>query len=87
MRTLAPYATLLCAAAVIFAAVHVLFHGARCQPSAVSQRQIPVYSVATDEKKIAISFDAAWGAEKTSEIMDILEQYDIKTTFFWSVSG
>jgi polysaccharide deacetylase family sporulation protein PdaB len=82
MRTLAPYATLLCAAAVIFAAVHVLFHGGALPASAGSQRQIPVYSVATDEKKIAISFDAAWGAEKTSEIMDILEQYDIKTTFF-----
>ena len=33
-------------------------------------------------KKIAISFDAAWGAEYTSKIMDILEERDIKTTFF-----
>src|SRR5690554_4553711 len=47
-----------------------------------TSRQLPIYSVATDEKKIAISFDAAWGAEYTSKIMDILEERDIKTTFF-----
>jgi polysaccharide deacetylase family sporulation protein PdaB len=47
-----------------------------------NKKQLPIYSVATDEKKIAISFDAAWGAEYTSKIMDILEERDIKTTFF-----
>ena len=34
--------------------------------SAVSQfgdRKLPVYSVQTTEKKIALSFDCAWGAE------------------------
>ena len=36
----------------------------------------------TDEKKIAISFDAAWGAEYTDEILDILKKRNIKTTFF-----
>ena len=48
----------------------------------IASGNIPVYSVDTSEKKIAISFDAAWGAEKTSRIMDILEERDIKTTFF-----
>jgi polysaccharide deacetylase family sporulation protein PdaB len=47
-----------------------------------NRKQLPIYSVATHEKKIAISFDAAWGAEYTSKIMDILEERDIKTTFF-----
>ncbi|NLC44784.1 MAG: polysaccharide deacetylase family protein [Clostridiales bacterium] len=46
------------------------------------KKELPIYSVQTDEKKIAISFDAAWGAEYTSTIMDILEERDIKTTFF-----
>lgn len=45
-------------------------------------RKLPIYSVETNEKKIAISFDAAWGADSTSKIMDILDQYQIKTTFF-----
>ena len=47
-----------------------------------STRKIPVYSVETSEKKIAITFDAAWGADKTREIMDICDQYGIKATFF-----
>lgn len=42
----------------------------------------PIYSVETKEKKIAISFDAAWGADKTAGIMDILDQHNVKATFF-----
>lgn len=45
-------------------------------------RRLPIYSVGTREKKAAISFDAAWGADKTRTILDILDEYDIKTTFF-----
>lgn len=47
-----------------------------------TRKELPIYSVQTEEKKIAISFDAAWGAEYTSKIMDILEEKNIKTTFF-----
>ncbi len=47
-----------------------------------ARKELPIYSVDTEEKKIAISFDAAWGSEKTEEILDILDQYKIKTTFF-----
>lgn len=32
-------------------------------------KKVPIYNVQTDEKKVAISFDAAWGADKTEEIM------------------
>ena len=46
------------------------------------RKELPIYSVETEEKKIAISFDAAWGAEYTVKIMDILEERDIRTTFF-----
>ena len=45
-------------------------------------KKLPIYSVQTDERKVAISFDAAWGADKTSQIMDICEQYDVNATFF-----
>src|SRR5690554_1546016 len=45
-------------------------------------RQIPIYSVDTPDKKIAISFDAAWGDEFTQEILDILEDHKIQSTFF-----
>ncbi|NLY54526.1 MAG: polysaccharide deacetylase family protein [Firmicutes bacterium] len=45
-------------------------------------RRVPIYCVQTDEKKIAISFDAAWGADHTDELLAILDEYNVKTTFF-----
>lgn len=47
-----------------------------------AQKELPIYSVETDEKKISISFDAAWGDEYTEYILDTLDKYDIKSTFF-----
>jgi len=49
---------------------------------AAKERLVPIYSVDTDSKKIAISFDAAWGADKTKSIVDTLNKYRIKGTFF-----
>lgn len=45
-------------------------------------KKLPIYSVQTSEKKVAISFDAAWGADKTAEIMTICEEYGVNATFF-----
>ncbi len=46
------------------------------------EKKVPVYCVDTPEKKIAISFDAAWGDEHTEPILNILDEYGVKTTFF-----
>ena len=45
-------------------------------------KQLPIYAVETSEKKVAISFDAAWGADKTQEIINILKEYNATATFF-----
>ncbi|MCL5981257.1 MAG: polysaccharide deacetylase family protein [Firmicutes bacterium] len=45
-------------------------------------RLLPIYYVDTVERKIAISFDASWGNEFTPKILEILEQNNLKTTFF-----
>ena len=45
-------------------------------------KKYPIYSVETAENKLSISFDAAWGADKTSEIMDVCDSYGVKATFF-----
>lgn len=47
-----------------------------------SERKVPIYCVETEEKKIAISFDAAWGNEQTEDLIKILDTYGVKTTFF-----
>ena len=47
-----------------------------------STKKVPVYAVDTQEKQVAISFDAAWGADKTQGIIDILKEYGAGATFF-----
>jgi len=50
--------------------------------SSAKQRKLPIYCVNTDQPKIALSFDAAWGNEQTQTILDICAKHDIKVTFF-----
>lgn len=47
-----------------------------------SIRKVPIYNVKTDEKKVALTFDAAWGADKTENIIKILKENDVGGTFF-----
>lgn len=47
-----------------------------------AKKNLPIYSVNTDEKKVAISFDAAWGADDTEELLTVLRNNDVKATFF-----
>ena len=42
----------------------------------------PIYSVNRQDKKISISFDCAWGVDYTQELLDIMEVYKVKSTFF-----
>lgn len=46
------------------------------------ERKLPIYAVETEEKKVAISFDAAWGADKTEGIIELLQEFDVQATFF-----
>jgi len=45
-------------------------------------REIPIYYVDTEDKVCAISFDAAWGNEQTDNLLNILDEYKIHSTFF-----
>lgn len=47
-----------------------------------SYRLVPIYSVETTEKKVALTFDAAWGSDKTLKIVETLNNAGIKATFF-----
>lgn len=48
----------------------------------VNGRELPIYCVQTDEKKIALTFDAAWGNEDTAKILEILRKHNVHVTFF-----
>ena len=49
---------------------------------AKSDRLLPIYCVKTEEKKIALTFDAAWGADDTDTLISILKKYNAPATFF-----
>ena len=46
------------------------------------KKELPVYSVARDDKKIALTIDAAWDDDKTPFILQTLARYNVKATFF-----
>lgn len=49
----------------------------------INKKELPIYSVKTDEKILALTFDINW-AEKDNlySILDILDKYNVKGTFF-----
>ena len=51
-------------------------------PTAGKTKKLPIYCVDTEEKKVALSFDAAWGNEDTRNLLSILKKHNVKVTFF-----
>ena len=47
-----------------------------------SNRLLPIYSVETDAKQVALTFDCAWGADDIEEIVSILSNNEVSATFF-----
>ncbi len=47
-----------------------------------TMRKLPIYSVQTEQKKVAISFDCAWGVDYTDRLLDIMEKEQVRCTFF-----
>ncbi|MBD5132229.1 MAG: polysaccharide deacetylase family protein [Clostridiales bacterium] len=72
----------LAAAVIAFALTGVYYTGAAAIYNNVSPKKVPIYSVETDEKAVALTFDAAWGADKTLGILQTLEEKDACATFF-----
>ena len=60
-RILSQASLALCLALISVAYVRLFNPGAFTDAYSPSKRPLPIYCVDTDEKKVAISFDAAWG--------------------------
>lgn len=73
---------------IVLSILAVIGLGVKFIPDAITvsnigkKRDLPIYSVNTDENKVALSFDAAWGNDDTQTILDILAKHDVKVTFF-----
>ena len=48
----------------------------------MKSRELPVYGVGRSDDRIALTIDAAWDADKTPFILDTLDKYNVKATFF-----
>ena len=50
--------------------------------SASATKKLPIYSVQTDKKEVAITFDAAWTNQDTEQLIKILKKHNAIATFF-----
>ena len=64
--------------------VAVLTYGGIALTDAASARKklLPIYGVERGDGAVALTFDAAWGSDKTEKILDLLDEYGAKATFF-----
>ncbi len=76
------YGVYLLAAFALFRGALMTISTAVTASNSVNGKELPIYCVETDEPKIALTFDAAWGNEDTAQILEILKKHDVKVTFF-----
>ena len=49
---------------------------------ASAARELPIYCVQRNDKVVSLTFDAAWGDDHTQNLLNILNRYQVKATFF-----
>ena len=62
--------------------VSILFFENKILEVSNTNRLLPIYSVETSERQVALTFDCAWGADDIPDIIDILSQNGVTATFF-----
>ena len=85
MKEKKPLSILLPATVICILAVTIYFqmtNGTISVSNTVNGKELPIYCVDTQEPKISISFDAAWGNDDTSRILEILAKHNVHATFF-----
>ena len=46
------------------------------------QKELPIYSVQTEENKVALTMNCAWNADDIDSILETLSEQNVKITFF-----
>lgn len=74
----------LCIILLLAACMSAVWEGElnKIQPVSTGVRELPIYCVKTEEKRIAITFDAAAGAWDTDVLLGILAAHNVRATFF-----
>lgn len=68
--------------AVLITGAVLAVEGVKLSEAAAKARLLPIYGVDTDSGRVGLSFDAAWGSDKTRKILDTLDKFEVKATFF-----
>lgn len=50
--------------------------------TSVSSKELPIYSVDRNDKKIAVTFDSAWNDDDIDKIITVLKEQNCPSTFF-----
>lgn len=50
--------------------------------SSSTSKELPIYSVSTNENKVALTINCAWNADDIDSIIETLEKHNVKITFF-----
>ncbi|MBR2719145.1 MAG: polysaccharide deacetylase family protein [Clostridia bacterium] len=72
----------LCCALALLCACYIGPLGREATTVLAAKRELPVYCVEREDNVITVSFDASWGGDQTLRILDLLDQYNAKATFF-----
>jgi len=80
LRTLFSWFALLVALTVGFTGI--LRQSPAVTTSSGTTRSLPIYCTDRDDKRVCLTFDAAWGDEDTPLLIEILDRYDVPATFF-----
>lgn len=75
-------ALLVLAALALLRGLAVFFPASITVSSSVNGKELPIHCVETKEKKVALTFDAAWGNEDTERILKLLKKHGVRATFF-----
>ena len=68
---------------LILASALILALNKGLRPTILSDnKNLPIYSVDTNNKNVAITFDTSWGYDNTTKILDVLDKENVKATFF-----
>lgn len=73
---------LLAVGALVLAAILLVSPVGDAVSAAAVKRDLPIYCVQKDSKVVSVTFDAAWGADDTGNLIEILDKYDVTATFF-----
>lgn len=62
--------------------VGLLGHAVKTVAAWSAQAKHPIYSVDTEKNQVSLGINCAWGNEDIPQLLDILNKYKIKATFF-----